>query len=62
MLVGVVMLVVYQLYHAASNFGRITFEKAALVLFAAGAALLLISIIRERIHHYKVDRYKDIER
>ena len=62
MLVGVVMLVVYQLYHAASNFGRITFEKAALVLFAAGAALLLISIIRERIHHHKVDRYKDIER
>ena len=62
MLVGAVMLIVYQLYQAASNFGRITFEKVAIVLFAAGAVLLLISVIRERVHQYKVDRYKDIER
>jgi predicted anti-sigma-YlaC factor YlaD len=62
MLIGAIMLIVYQLYQAASNFGRITFEKVALVLFAAGAAMLLISVVRERVHHYKVDRYKDIER
>ena len=28
----------------------------------AWAVLLLISVIRERVHHHKVDRYKDIER
>lgn len=62
MLIGAVMLVTRILYEAASNFGRITFEKVAIVLFAAGAVLLLISVIRERVHHHKVDRYKDIER
>lgn len=62
MLVGAVMLVSYQLYHMASRFGRLTFEKVAIVLFAAGALMLLVSVIRERAHQYKVDRYKDIER
>jgi len=32
------------------------------VAAAAGFVILLISVIRERVHQYKTDRYKDIER
>ena len=62
MLIGAIMLITHLLYETISNFGRITFEKVAIVLFILGAVLLLISAIRERIHHHRVDRYKDIER
>lgn len=59
---GAFMLVVYELYRAVASFGRITFEKVALVVFALGAVLLLVSVIRERIHQYRGDKYNKIER
>ena len=59
---GGLMLVLYGLYQVIPTFKRITFEKVALVVFLLGAVLLLVSVIRERIHQYKVDRYKDIQR
>jgi len=59
---GAVMLVGYELYRAVVSFGRLTFEKAALVLFVLGAVLLLVSVIRERIHQYRGDKYSKIER
>jgi predicted anti-sigma-YlaC factor YlaD len=61
-IVGAAMLIGYELYRTVASFGKITFEKIALVIFIIGALLLLVSIIRERLHQYKVDRYRDIER
>lgn len=61
-IVGAVMLVGYELYRAVASFGRITFEKVALVVFAVGALLLLISVIRERIHQHRGDKYSKIDR
>jgi len=59
---GAVMLVGYELYRDIVSFGKLTFEKAALVLFVLGAVLLLVSVIRERIHQYRGDKYSKIER
>ncbi len=59
---GGLMLVVYGLYQVIPTFRQITFEKVAIVVFVLGAVMLLVSVIRERIHQHKVDRYKDIQR
>jgi anti-sigma factor RsiW len=59
---GTIMLVGFTLYQSIRSFGEITFEKFALVVFIIGAVLLLLSVIRERYHQYKTDRYKDIQR
>ena len=56
------MLAGYEFYMAVGSFGKITFEKVALVVFAVGALMLLISVIRERIHQYRGDKYSKIER
>lgn len=61
-IVGAVMIAGWQLYRAVADFGRITFGKVALVVFAAGALILLVSVIRERVHQYRTDRYRDIIR
>jgi len=60
--VGAVMLVGYELYRAIVSFGKVTFEKAALVVFAVGALLLLVSVVRERIYQYRGDKYSKIDR
>jgi anti-sigma factor RsiW len=61
-IMGAAMLIGYELYRAVVSFGRLSFEKIALVVLLVGAVFLLVSVIRERLHHYKVDRYRDIER
>ena len=61
-IVGAVMLVTYEVYRAVSSFGRITFEKAALVILGVGAMLLLVSVVRERLHQYRGDKYSKIDR
>lgn len=61
-IVGALMLVAYEVFRAFRSFGEITFEKIALVIFIFGLILLLVSVVRERIHQYGTDRYKDVER
>lgn len=61
-IVGAVLLVGYEIYRAVVSFGAITFEKAALVLFALGAVMLLVSVVRERIHQLRGDKYSKIDR
>jgi anti-sigma factor RsiW len=60
--VGAVMFAGYALYQAVGSFGRLTFEKLALIVFAVGALLLLVSVIRERLHQYRGDKYSKIDR
>jgi predicted anti-sigma-YlaC factor YlaD len=62
LILGAVMIAGWQIYHAVTDFGRITFGKVALVVLIAGALILLVSVIRERIHQYRTDRYRDIMR
>lgn len=61
-IVGAVMFAGYALYQAFGSFGKLTFEKLALVVFAVGALLLLVSVIRERLHQYRGDKYSKIDR
>lgn len=61
-ILGAVMIAGWQLYRVIADFGRITFGKVALVVFAAGALILLVSVIRERVNQYRTDRYRDIIR
>lgn len=62
MIAGIGMLIGYELYRAFSSFGRITFQKIALIVFIVGIILLVVSVVRERIHQYKSDPYKDVKR
>ena len=62
MIAGAVLVVLYALWKGVTDFGEITFMKVAAIVIAAGFVILLISVIRERLHQYKTDRYKDIER
>jgi predicted anti-sigma-YlaC factor YlaD len=62
MIAGAVLIVLYALWKGVTDFGEITFMKVVTIAVAAGFVILLISVIRERIHQYKSDRYKDIER
>lgn len=59
---GMTMLVAFALHEAIQSFRVITFEKIAALLVAIGGVLLLISLIRERVHQYRVDPYKDVKR
>jgi len=62
MIAGAVLIVLYALWKGVTDFGEITFMKVVMIVVAAGFVILLISVIRERLHQYKSDRYKDIER
>jgi hypothetical protein len=59
---GAALIVLYALWKGVTDFGEITFVKVVTVILTAGFIILLISAIRERVHQYKTDRYKDIER
>ena len=62
MIAGAVMLVAFALHEAIRSLRVITFEKIAVLLFAAGVVLLLVSLIRERFHQYRMDPYRDVKR
>jgi hypothetical protein len=57
-----VLIILYALWKGVTDFGEITFIKVVTIAAATGFVILLISVIRERVHQYKSDRYKDIER
>jgi anti-sigma factor RsiW len=59
---GLAMLVAFALHEAMQSLRVITFEKIAFLLVAIGGVLLLISLIRERFHQYRVDPYRDVKR
>ena len=61
-ILGAAMLVTYGAYRIVQSFGTITFEKVAIAVFLIGVVLLLISVIRERIHQHKTDPYKKVKR
>ena len=60
MIAGAVLIVLYALWKGVTDLGEITFMKVVTVIVAAGFVILLISVIRERLHQHKTDRYKDI--
>lgn len=62
LIAGAALVVLYALWKGVTDFGEITFIKVITIAVAAGFVILLISVIRERVHQYKSDRYKDIER
>ena len=59
---GAAVAVLYFMIMMLREIGKITIGTAALGLLLAGLVVLLISVIRERIHQKKTDRYKDIVR
>ncbi len=59
---GAMLAALYAMWKGVTDFGEITFVKVITVAVAAGFVILLVSVVRERVHQYKTDRYKDIER
>ena len=62
LIAGAALVLLYALWKGVTDFGEITFMKVVTIMVAAGFIILLISVIRERVHQYRTDRYKDIER
>ncbi|MCK4538245.1 MAG: zf-HC2 domain-containing protein [Candidatus Krumholzibacteria bacterium] len=61
-LAGASVAVLYFLIMMFREIGKITIGTGAMTVLLAGLIVLLISVIRERIHQKKADRYKDIVR
>lgn len=61
-IVGICMITGYELISAIQNFGRITFQKVALVVLLIGIIMLVVSVVRERLHQYRSDPYRDVKR
>jgi len=61
-IIGAVIFFAYALYEIFISFREFTLDKAGIAFVLAGIILLLISVIRERVHGYRVDRYRDIQR
>jgi predicted anti-sigma-YlaC factor YlaD len=61
-IVGAALVILYALYRGFTDFGEITFIKVVMVGLAAGFVILLISVIRERVHQCRTDPYRDIDR
>ncbi len=59
---GVIATALFGLVEIGRNFGPVTFVKVSAAVLAAGLLLLLLSVVRERIHQKKTDRYRDIIR
>ena len=61
-LIGTAMIALYAAYEVIRSFRELTWTNLAVVFVLVGVVLLIISVIRERYHQYKVDRYKDVKR
>ncbi|HSG27943.1 MAG TPA: zf-HC2 domain-containing protein [Candidatus Krumholzibacterium sp.] len=59
---GAFIVAVYALVMMFRNFGRITIGKVGLMVLIAGLVFLFISVLRERHHQSKSDRYNDVIR
>ncbi|MBN1886196.1 MAG: zf-HC2 domain-containing protein [Candidatus Krumholzibacteriota bacterium] len=59
---GLLMIAAYIVYETVRNFGQLTFGKTALVVLAVGVLGLFVSVVRERVHQCRSDRYRDIQR
>jgi hypothetical protein len=64
--VGAIILVAYGVYEAVENFLKDTSTPSAvkwgITILVAGAAVLLLSLLREKIFTSKSDKYKEIQR
>ncbi len=59
---GAVLIAAYEIYRSVRNLGEFSFIKTAGLVIILGVLLLLVSVIRERIHQRKSDRYRDVIR
>ena len=59
---GALIVTGYFAFQALRNFGEITIGKIGIVVLFAGFIVLFISVLRERIHQKKTDRYDDVIR
>lgn len=59
---GLAMIAAYVVYETVLNFGRLTFGKTAVVVLAVGLLGLFVSVVRERVHQYRSDRYRNVKR
>ena len=62
LIAGAALIVLFALWKMVTDFGDITFVKVVTVILVAGFVILLISAIRERLHQFRTDRYRDIDR
>lgn len=59
---GYAALIAYGIYEFMANGREDLFAKVSVAAIVLGFGILLIGTIRERIHTYKVDPYKEVQR
>lgn len=62
LIAGALMVIITAVFRGIENFGEVTIEKIAGLVFLLGLVMLFVSAVRERVHQKKTDRYKDIIR
>lgn len=59
---GATIVALYALIMMFRNFGEITIGKIGMMVLVTGLLVLFISVLRERLHQRKTDRYDDVVR
>ncbi len=59
---GVLLLIIYGIFEFLGSGEEAVIPKIGVVAVLIGCVILLLSVIRERIHTYKVDHYKEVKR
>ncbi|MEE9556152.1 MAG: zf-HC2 domain-containing protein [Candidatus Adiutricales bacterium] len=59
---GVLLLIVYGIFEFLRSGEEAVILKIGVVAVLIGCVILLLSVLRERIHTYKVDPYKEVKR
>ncbi len=59
---GVLLLIIYGIFEFLGSGEEAVIPKIGVVAVLIGCVILLLSVIRERIHTYKVDPYKEVKR
>ncbi len=61
-LAGVLLLIIYGIFEFLRSGEEAVIPKIGVVAVLIGCVILLLSVIRERMHTYKVDPYKEVKR
>ncbi|MBW2623391.1 MAG: zf-HC2 domain-containing protein [Deltaproteobacteria bacterium] len=59
---GVLLLIIYGIFEFVRSGEEAVIPKIGVVAVLIGCVILLLSVLRERIHTYKADPYKEVKR
>ena len=62
LIAGVLLVLGYAIYRAATSPALLSYEGISVMLILVGLVVIFVSVARERYHEHKHDPYKEVER